>query len=444
MKYLFSFITLSLALIVVLPDYLVHSARVELVLTIVIFISSFSLFYDEARMYSLYKTFNVFFLFFMGIAPLIQFKNGVQFWGGAKLLEFDYFVTACWTLIIIVLYNVFYFVFKSRNIKFLRVEHLFEKRSIAPELNNITKNIILFIAISLFLFIFYLNGFNFTRLLVREYIDNANSIEVNQIMFLIINNVIRPMNIILFIVCFAFYRKYKFFIICLFILAVLTMAPSSTARFAAAAVYIPVALVLCPLMRKKHIYVIAFIFGILVLWPFLNIFRAYSDNSQIQLKASIDVFLAGDMDSFSSFMRVLKYDIITNGNQLLGTLFFYIPRAWWADKPIGSGAYMSDCIGLSWQNISCNYFAEGYINFGYIGIILFVVFIAWFTASMDNTYWDNHHYNKNSVFEIFYFLSFGLMFFILRGDLLSSTAYFVGFSVSLLVVYYILSKKCSI
>ena len=152
------------------------------------------------------------------------------------------------------------------------------------------------------------------------------------------------------------------------------------------------------------------------------------------------MFLESHFDAYSNFVHILANDITTSGYQLLGSLLFWVPRSIWPSKPIGSGAFLSEEIKLNWTNISCCYFAEGYINFGFFGILIFTFFLAWYCASFDKAYWKiNKEKNKNyCFFELIYLLLLGLTFFIMRGDLMSSFAFTLGFIFSVLFVYYML------
>ncbi|MDD6880997.1 MAG: hypothetical protein PUE18_05430, partial [Firmicutes bacterium] len=98
---------------------------------------------------------------------------------------------------------------------------------------------------------------------------------------------------------------------------------------------------------------------------------------------------------------------------------------------------------LDFSNISCCYLAEGYINAGFIGLLLFVLSLAFISAVIDHLYWDVYKTSNKGFFGIIYFMLLGLFFFMMRGDLLSSFAYTVGFVFSALSVYslfYILRK----
>ena len=72
------------------------------------------------------------------------------------------------------------------------------------------------------------------------------------------------------------------------------------------------------------------------------------------------------------------------------------------------------------------FFAEGYINFGWFGIIGFTVCIALLTSKIDQSFWNAKRRKSKSYKLGYYLFLLGAIIFIMRGDLLSSTAYFVG------------------
>jgi hypothetical protein len=138
-----------------------------------------------------------------------------------------------------------------------------------------------------------------------------------------------------------------------------------------------------------------------------------------------------DYDAWSSLCRVVQYADThgsTNGKQLMGVALFFVPRSVWPSKPIGSGAYLFNELGLGFNNVACTFLAEGYINFGIIGSLVFASLIAVVIARYDGWYWRRGGRIRFTLPRLFYFVSIGMLFFILRGDLLSSFAYTVGFA----------------
>jgi hypothetical protein len=178
------------------------------------------------------------------------------------------------------------------------------------------------------------------------------------------------------------------------------------------------------LLRLRNFFPLMLLFGLFFINPLLDQFRNYR-GGPISLAISWDFVRKGHFDSFQNFMSVVYTENITYGRQLLGVLLFFVPRSIWPDKPIGSGAELAQEYGFVFSNISMNYFGDGYINFGYLGIVIFLIGFSIFCAKMDIAFWKNYYANSPYV-NVSYLLLLGLIIFILRGDLLSSTAYTVG------------------
>jgi hypothetical protein len=148
--------------------------------------------------------------------------------------------------------------------------------------------------------------------------------------------------------------------------------------------------------------------------------------------------LEGHYDSYQNFIYVVNQGIVTWGRQLIGVLFFWVPRALWPAKPVGSGHFIASEYNLSFSNISMNLFGEGYINFGMLGILLFVFIVAYITKYLDQMYWIHR---MSGFGKRYYPFLLGLFFFMLRGDLMSSFAYTLGTVFAVIFVSLIGSRK---
>lgn len=416
---------------------------------LLVLISSLSLFLYRNRPYSLFKIVHLFFLFFIGIAPILQFKHEIVFWGGKKFTEIEYIYTSFTLLCIIIIFNIcYYIVNESSQYKWsLRFARGISKPIIVNRtLSNSEFRIFLYLSLIIFFCILFLNKFNLFYLFFRGGVSEDDSqlieafeAEIPQSISLIIVNFLKPMSVILFLTAYKLKAgKIKIFI--LGILMLLSAFPTSMPRFSAAAMYIPVLLSFFKIFKKNNFFVFSFVLGLLLVFPFLNNFRYVTSDTNFDIGLNFDMFLETHFDSYSNFIYVLSHNILTYGYQLLGCILFWIPRSIWPSKPVGSGAFIAEEVNLNWTNISCCYFAEGYINFGFFGIFIFTIFIAWFSASFDKTYWMfNKEKDKNyCFFELIYLLLLGLTFFIMRGDLMSSFAFTIGFIFSVLFVYYML------
>ncbi|MBR0526659.1 MAG: hypothetical protein IJJ98_08210 [Prevotella sp.] len=407
-------------------------------------ICSIALFVQPNRSYSLYKIFHLFVLFFFCIAPAIQYKNQVQLLS-TVFEERDYIKASVYILFSLILFNICYFILyyvynrKTGNSLIKK-----KRRKKRVKFYYIDKNAelkMVFISLFVFLLVFYMNRFSILSMLFRggEYVSRVS---MGRTYDLVITQFLRPMVMVVFLSVNLLGLKRKSIKFLLFLLFVLTDFPTGLPRFSVAAMYLPVILWNVPILRKKNMFVLVMIFGILVIFPFLNNFRRYSIGDTLSFGFDFSQFSQLHFDSFSEFMRVLSADIVTNGRQLLGALLFWIPRSVWPEKPIGSGAFVAREAELDFGNISMPYIGEGYINFGLLGVIAFVILIAYMSERVDSWYWTSVFNNKDRIIDnIGYFIVIALFLFILRGDLLSGTAYTCGFLSSYWFIRHWVLKK---
>ena len=424
-----------ISLIVILSSGLHHSELFDILNIFIALICSVSLFSYQSRPYSLYKILHIFVLFFFCIAPSIQFKNDVRFFD-TRFFEEDYLLTSGYVFVILLLYNAIYIIF-DKKIKFEDYKY---HRNVEYKRISLSQEI-LFLSISsiICLLFLYINKFNIYSLLFRGG-EFVNRIEISQITFLITDFFLRPMVMILFMTACILRVKHKIVLFLLGLLMVVCAPPTGMARFAAAALYIPVIVWFAPILRKRNVFVVFFIFGLLVVFPFIDVFRTNSEQA-ITSVLQFSQFKELHFDSYSMFMRVLKDNIITDGRQLLGVFLFWVPRTIWIDKPLGSGHFVAEIQDLYFSNLSMPYFSEGFVNFGNIGVFVFVTIIAYFTARTDKKYWIIIEKQKMDVRRIIYLMTLGLFFLVLRGDLMSSFAYLCGFILSYKTIYLLVRKN---
>lgn len=388
--------------------------------------SLIQIFNDKYKNFSLYKIFFLFTYFFLGIAPIIQFHKKGSYFGAPLITEEWYF----YTNILIILICVFYKFIYNFFIKFTQIDNINLSKFKSPDKLSTYKGVVLiFLSIISFLSVLYINNFSVISMLVRggefkrELDSDATTMNILVGQFLI------PISFL----CFLFYittnKRNMLITIVLFLLAVITCSPFGIPRFYAAAIYLPLLLIISDFLRRKNVFSGTIIFGLLFIFPTLDYFRYFDDLSKVKFGLDFKMFDSGHFDSYQNFSLILSHSEITWGYQLLGVIFFWIPRSIWESKPEGSGSYLAKQLNFSFDNISANFFAEGYINFGVLGILIFIIIISYATAFADKVYWIKLHKADNFL-KIAYFILLGMLFFMLRGDLLSSFAFTVGFMLS--------------
>jgi hypothetical protein len=219
--------------------------------------------------------------------------------------------------------------------------------------------------------------------------------------------------------------------------------PLGSARYWVGAIYIGLLLTLVG--RRACTgwpFVAVLVGGLLVLFPFLSTLRTSTSLSEAATYVSGFNFLGpslatGDFDAYSMVAYTARYvesgPGITHGMQLLGALLFFVPRSLWPGKPIGSGATVAGPEDLTFNNVSSSPVAEGLINFGWPGVVIFAVALCLLFGLLDAAFWRGGSTARGgSLLGVIYPFYIGFAFFVMRGDLLSATAFVVGFSVTFL------------
>lgn len=392
---------------------------------IIITLSSFAIFYKPRVYFSLFKLFYLFYFLFFGVSPYLAYINNIVYWGG-KAIDSDYYIIA--NLIIIATMVVYFMVYQyynpKINIKKLVSYEYHYRFSIAAN----KKKILLFLFILALigsLLIFKYRGFDFMSLFFRETIASHSKME-----FLFVAYILIPLPVITTLIfiyiqnitSYKFGTFYKYLFIFIFIIFV---SPTSTARFFAATIYLALLLSTTKIFYKPHRLQFTFLFGLFILFPMIDKFRHMQYFDQVDWSIDFHYITTGSFDAYQNFARLLSYDSISYGYQLLGSIGFFIPRSIWKDKPWGSGNVVGNFFNLDLTNLSMPLIGEGYINFGVIGSVIFIIILALVSKFLDYRYWKMKKHFKSFSFENTYYLFLGLSFFMLRGDLMSSFAYTV-------------------
>ena len=191
---------------------------------------------------------------------------------------------------------------------------------------------------------------------------------------LLFDKVIRALPFACYILA-AHYGVQKKVRIVLLLIMFITLFPVALSRNATAMYWLPMAFLLFNFIKRENVFVLSMLFGLLVIFPLLENFRHWNGGFAIGL--SFDFLNEMHFDVSQNFMIIMKNDIVTWGRQLLGAILFWLPRFLGETKPIGSGAFVAEQY-CGFTNISMPWFAEGFINFGYIGIAFFTFFYRGF------------------------------------------------------------------
>lgn len=438
LKPLFAYIAIIIVIIFVIASYTPSSWLVVITSIIIIILSAKGIFNSSSIKYGASQIFYIFTLFFLGIAPLIQYVEGVTLWGGRPFSDADYVKTNLLVIIALVIYKHIY----TRVLKYKYEISLLSSYSIVSNFKikgkSVSTNRLVIISIISSIYIYLIYGGDIVTLLLRGAYVESDVAMAGGLTYLLNSFFIRPIPAVCFLL-FKYYHKKNYVAeILLLLLMLLTNAPTGMPRFAVAAFYIPLAFIYAPMLKKQYNFALFMFVAVLIIFPFLNLFRL--DDPEFSLATSFSMMLEGHFDSYQMFMRVVSTNHITYGYQLLGVILFFVPRSIWPNKPIGSGYLIAHENGYWHDNLAMNYFGEGYINFGIIGVIIFSIVLAYVNARVDRKYWISPN-NCSCLYVLVYLEYVGMEFAILRGALLNIFPVFVGYTLAIFIVFYLSAYK---
>lgn len=396
------------------------------------------------RTFSLSKLVYVFIFFFFGVIPLVNESSGTIFWGGENLSEETKVLTN-----FIILLGIGSFAIGER-IRIRLLNEYITKLVVFGQIKRIRLIPVLIIFLLVLMIILKFKHFNFYELFFRgiaEEFSNKPQVNVSQIEQLVINNTFRPMPIFFLYFFYYFYKLKKlgvntivgvskinkYFIFLMFLIAIIFISPVSMARYMVAALYLPFIMVFTDFWDKRYRMQLSMIALLIFFMPILDVFRRFNPND-IKFEWGLEYLDKEHFDAYQNFCRLVDIDFISYGNQLLGALLFFVPRSLWEDKPVGTGSEMAKLLHYDFTNVSMPFMAEGYANFGVIGVAFFMSILGIAIGHFDKAAWVLRKKTKHNLFLYYYYSTFGMLFFMLRGDLMSSFAYSVGISLSFLLV----------
>ena len=372
----------------------------------------------NGKPYSIKMFVNIFIYFFFILANAIQYaNNSLTLTFHIIFKEQDYIQFQYIVLILLLLVNGFYSLTLPSSINYTKTHY-----NLSVKKMLIVSTTVTFIILSYYKFNPYLLfARGITEDIMRENGIVRGHSNTSQSFSLFFNNFIRPIPWSCFIISLLYKTRRKIQIL-LFVFTFLTVCPTGIPRNAAAMFWLPILI----LVGRKRMIGLRFLYlmflGLFIAFPLLGNFRRFS--GKIRLNFGLDYLDSMNFDASQIFMAVMNKNVITMGNQLLGVIFFWVPRSIWPNKPVGSGFFLVTNSGGGFPNVSMPFFAEGFINFGYIGLLIAAIGIGICAKKLDTRYWQS--ISTPSLYQGLYFIALGATIFIMRGDLMSSFAYTFG------------------
>ncbi len=423
---IFYFIVVIVSLSLYRLDSLNSDSGVLITNMLVINLSLLFMIIGDKYNYSLNKILMLFSFFFFGIAPAIQYQTGTVIWSNTHTYtKENYYKLNLIIIFILITYQLLYHYFSKR--KSNKIEQSILLNSNKSKENSNLK--LIGISLISFLISLYVYNFKINELLIIT----GQTISLQRSTGLVYWNFIRPIPAISLFLYKSNSHKNRYVEMSLWMIFLLTNFPTSAPRFYIAALYIPIVIIYSKKARNNYLMLNKLIIiGLLIIFPFLDQARYVANLKELTLSLDFKMFTQGHFDSYQMFMHVVTENIITFGEQLKTAILFFVPRSIWEGKSVGSGTLVAEKYNFFFTNVSMNFFGEGYINFGYLGILFFIIIIAYINARYDKIFWEK--LDKHSTLSVFYPLFLGLEFFLLRGDMLSGMAFIIGMFVSLSII----------
>lgn len=174
--------------------------------------------------------------------------------------------------------------------------------------------------------------------------------------------------------------------------------------------------------RTRTAFVVA-IGGLALVFPLLSNFR--SSNSLGTSVPFVQSLRSGDYDSFAAIVNAVTVADASGfraGEQLLGALLTWVPRSAWPDKPVSTSVVIAEGMGYTFTNVSSPLWAEWYIDFSFVGVVVGFVLFGIVTTKADQRLLAT--YDTNAFPGIVGFVLPFYMLILIRGSIMSTLPIF--------------------
>lgn len=377
----------------------------------------------DDRMISTNKFYWYFQFVFMSIAPLCQYLSRYFPWGvhiDESDIEMGVYLVILWNIIYAIVYHN-----KTRHIKRGVISNSINSFFVSDREYSYAFLVIVFcVAVAGFALLVKMIGFY--NLFFRS--ENSLDIENSTINF-VVRKFLTALPAMAAAIFILKNKKNKSTILELgiFILVVFSVCanfPTSTTRYWMGTIFIGIAFVTVVKRKSSRIVDYGIIFGLLVAFPLFYMFKTMTITDlfagNVQFSGVLNSFNTVDFDAFTLVARSVRYvreNGITWGQQLWNIILFFVPRSIWADKPITTNVLIATNQNQNFTNLSCPLPAEGYVNFGIIGLLLYCIVYAKINKFLDNMYWKSCKPDELSFLNVIYPFLCVITLYINRGPL---------------------------
>lgn len=196
-------------------------------------------------------------------------------------------------------------------------------------------------------------------------------------------------------------------------------------------------------LRSQNRRLFLLVFGMVLVFPAISVYthnhqKNFSHISLVDFLSTIeDHYLQTHYDAWANIYSTIEMTTrtgLTLGRQALGTILFFVPSSLWHAKPLTTGVvianYLIGTYSMWFTNLSAPLAAEGYVDFGIFGVLIYGALIAFGAAALDRRIATR----AGAAFPLGVFYSLYLMY-IMRGALMPAVAYGVGKLIAFFIAY---------
>lgn len=203
-----------------------------------------------------------------------------------------------------------------------------------------------------------------------------------------------------------------------------------------------------PLIRGRkalfNLAILAGTFASILIFPLSDVSRrAAGTQTTLQVDSVWTMIATKDYDQFTMLANTLGYTAdhgYSWGMQAIGPLFFWVPRVVWQQKPYDTGVEVGIWMNNANLNLSAPLWAEAWINFGLLGVVLAFVGLGVLAHRLD-TGFRADVLGMGSVGYLGISIFAGYLFILLRGSLLQSMGRLMILVISILILTSVANRR---
>jgi oligosaccharide repeat unit polymerase len=387
--------------------------------------------------FNLGVSFSFFSLFFFGAIPLLEHRLNITYHGAHVPQDYSYLTASSLALLSCIFFYLGYGLRKKTPSS--------DKTLPKPDHDSLPqRRRVYFTGVTCLILLATLIGdyyhFDLNNMFFRGFGENVESTAMG---YSFITFFIRPLffNLVLLFILVRISRTslndVGIYFLC--ILLLVFVSPMGIPRTLTGALYIPLlVLAFFPRYASKYFVLCVITYAILFVAPVADVFRLIQFRDEISLiqNFSLNYFFAGHFDAFHNLTQVIETNYVSQGRQILGALLFWVPRAFWPTKPVGTSFDFAEFAGFRSSNISFPLTAELYVDFGMLGVILGMFLLGVVFKWLDNFLTKPRSSDSLTpyLFAMAHLELSILSIYLLRGNFLSGFAFTMGVALTLLVI----------